>query len=211
MKKMMRNIYAVFCGALLLGMVVYFLKSQEKDYDALMRQAYKKKNDFISLSVFDGIYEVSIPNSEMNLRGLGIDTDNNGIRDDIDIWINRMSYGFNERMAMRQYARVQQMIQKTCLNHLRPEFQDIMELEQSRACLDMISHYERNGESFGTKMLDIIIPNTEFRKKCYHFNKVNLPNETITLKSLATNCHFEVKNPKIILDVVALLKKSSSR
>jgi hypothetical protein len=209
MKNIRKHIGAIFLSAILLGSAFYYLKFKETDYNSLMGRAYKKKEDFTYLSVFDGVYEVSIPDSEKNLKGLGIDSDSNGIRDDIDIWINRMSKSFNERMAMRQYAKVQLSLMKACLEGADSQQTRVDDaLAKSRLCLEMISYYERNGNSFGIPMLDLLLPNTDFRKSCYRLKNENDFNKNVSLELLKSNCHFEIQNPEGIIEVSKIYKSS---
>jgi hypothetical protein len=77
------------------------------DYEKIMGPALKAKmEDKNPNPVFDGEAEPTMPDPKENDKTvLGIDTNNNGIRDDIDIWINRTGKTYNERMALRQLAR----------------------------------------------------------------------------------------------------------
>lgn len=209
MKKIKKNIGVVLLSIILIGAIFYYLKFQETDYNSLIKQAYKRKEEFISLSVFDGVYEVQIPDSEKNLNGLGVDSDSNGIRDDIDIWINRMSNSFNERMAMRQYAKVQLGLMRDCLEKKNTDLKSSNDdLKKSQLCLEMISYYERNGKSYGMQMLNLLLPNTDFRKSCYQFQNMNGFNKVVTEDLLKSNCQFEVQNPQGIVEVSEIYKNS---
>jgi effector-binding domain-containing protein len=77
------------------------------DYEKIMGPALKvKMGDKNPNPVFDGEVEPAMPDpSENDKTLLGIDSNKNGIRDDIDIWINRTGKTYNERMALRQLAK----------------------------------------------------------------------------------------------------------
>ncbi|NOT80451.1 MAG: hypothetical protein HOP07_15775 [Bacteriovoracaceae bacterium] len=209
MKKIQKNIGVFLLSIILIGAIFYYLKFLEKDYDSLMKRAYKRKEEFITLSVFDGFHEVSIPDAEKNSIGLGVDSDSNGIRDDIDIWINRMSNNFNERMAMRQYAKVQFGLMRDCLENKNSNQVSANDaLKKSQICLEMISYYERNGKSFGVPMLNLLLPNTDFRKSCYQFKNISGFNKVVTVDLLKSNCQFEVQNSQGIVEVSEIYKNS---
>lgn len=199
-KKIIQNIGAAFLTVSVIGAAIYELKFKANEYDTLIWQAYKRKEDFPHLNVFDGVYEVFIPDSKLNSEGNGVDSDNNGIRDDVDIWINRMSNSFNERMAMRQYAKIQHDRMKNCNN-------SIGEINKAVLCLEMISYYERNGKSFGVPKLDVLIPNTDSRLKCYFPAKISF-NKLVTEQLLKENCQFEVKDVKGIIEVSEYYNKT---
>ena len=91
--------------ASLLFLLLFFVSCN--DYEKIMGPALKTKmSDKNPNPVFDGEIEPPMPNPWENDKTLlGIDTNNNGIRDDIDIWINRTGKTYNERMALRQLAK----------------------------------------------------------------------------------------------------------
>ncbi len=84
-----------------------FLCSSCTEYEKIMGPALKAKmEDKNPNPVFDGEAEPPMPSpSENDKTLLGIDANKNGIRDDIDIWINRTGKTYNERMALRQLAK----------------------------------------------------------------------------------------------------------
>lgn len=57
--------------------------------------------------IIDGDPEPKWPGSEGEKTLEGIDADNDGLRDDVEIWINETIKERNERMAIKQYARDQ--------------------------------------------------------------------------------------------------------
>jgi hypothetical protein len=83
-------------------------------YSDLMSAAYKaKRADPNPNPIFAGEEEPPIPDEDENNKTLlGIDKNQNGIRDDVDIWINRTGKNYNEIMALRQKARGNQAFLK---------------------------------------------------------------------------------------------------
>ena len=86
---------------------IYYYQSDYREYRKEMDPVFEiKRNDKRSHPIFEGEAEPDIPTlDEVNSTVLGPDKNNNGIRDDIDIWINRSANDYNELMAMRQSAR----------------------------------------------------------------------------------------------------------
>lgn len=91
---------------LFLFMLVLSVACSCNDYEKVIGPALKNKLEDKNLNpIFDGVIEPQMPNPKDNDKTLlGADSNNNGIRDDIDIWINRTGKNYNERMALRQYA-----------------------------------------------------------------------------------------------------------
>lgn len=56
--------------------------------------------------VFDGVVEPDFPNDKENDKTLeGMDSNHDGVRDDIEIWINRTSKDQNVRKVLKEYYR----------------------------------------------------------------------------------------------------------
>jgi hypothetical protein len=87
--------------------IFLFISCSRDPYDQLMKTAlFKKAKDPNPHPVFAGEVEPDYPNEDENNKTLlGIDKNNNGIRDDVDIWINRTGENDNEIMALRQRTR----------------------------------------------------------------------------------------------------------
>jgi hypothetical protein len=86
---------------LVVGWRILFYKQES---ERLLEVAYKEKKKHPEIKTFDGFLEPEIP-GKGNDEGLyGIDSNNNKIRDDIEIWINRTFNNRDERMVARQYA-----------------------------------------------------------------------------------------------------------
>lgn len=203
MKKIFGSFFILLLSLALLSGVYFYLKYQESDYNSLINQAYKRKNDFNQFLTFDGEFEPDIPDKEINSKDhLGVDLNKNGIRDDIDIWIDRMGKNFNERMAMRQYAKALQTLQQNCHeNNFSHGPTNLLDLDQSRLCLSVISDYGRDEKNYGVSMLNLISFNTDLRKTCYRFDNHKKIEGVISIDLLKTNCHFEIYDPKSIIEV----------
>jgi hypothetical protein len=90
--------------------ILLLISGCDSEYYDLIKPAYELKlKDPNPNPVFEGEAEPSIPDEDENNKTLlGIDQNKNGIRDDVDIWINRSAKNYNELMALRQAARAYQ-------------------------------------------------------------------------------------------------------
>lgn len=142
------------------------------DYDKTISDARDNKHNHPEVRVFDGETEPSFPNEvENNKTLLGIDENRNGVRDDLDIWINFVGRDRNHRTALRELARVYSemliagnetnsgLIQKSARN-----FYD------ARACASFIE-WDRNFEEKASTQMTKLVYNTDIRiqtSKSYH-------------------------------------------
>lgn len=87
------------------GAVVFLLNSPliESAAEKELREAINNKKMNPSKYVFDNFAEPPIPTVNGDIL-FGVDTNQNNIRDEIEIWINRKFDKKNERMATRQMA-----------------------------------------------------------------------------------------------------------
>jgi hypothetical protein len=82
---------------------IYRLTRPIGNYEEEMEKAYALKLANPELMTFDGYDEPPIPDREENEKTLlGVDSNNNGLRDDVEIWINRTQSDPGVRNAMRQ-------------------------------------------------------------------------------------------------------------
>lgn len=93
---------------ILLVSVLYF-KPYESDYEKLMKPIREiKLNEQTSgksSPVFDGISEPGFPSDEQIFEGLiGFDSNGDRVRDDIEIWINRVAEDKYVRIALKRTA-----------------------------------------------------------------------------------------------------------
>lgn len=85
----------IFMGLVLVKHFIFF-----DVYDKEMSEALKVRQEIV-----DGFKTPPMPDRDLNDKDvLGVDLNNNGIRDDIEIWINYVGKNYNERMALRQLA-----------------------------------------------------------------------------------------------------------
>ncbi|QDK42022.1 hypothetical protein DOM21_11300 [Bacteriovorax stolpii] len=91
-------------GLLLMGILV----SGCRDYEKIIGDAREHKKK-VGKQIIDGEEEPPFPNESENNKTLrGVDVNQNGIRDDVEIWINYVGKDRNHRMALRQLAKMDQ-------------------------------------------------------------------------------------------------------
>lgn len=93
--------------------------------------------------IFDGEVEPRMPSNWDNDSTLpGIDANNNGVRDDVEIWINRRWKSSGLRKAFKQYARA---IQKMMANYQASDsdLRDVATNTYSKAYLCLSSNYSK--------------------------------------------------------------------
>jgi hypothetical protein len=126
-----------------------FISCSRDPYDQLMKTAlFKKTKDPNPHPVFAGDVEPDYPKEEENNKTLlGIDKNNNGIRDDVDIWINRTGKNYNEIMALRQKARGLQSYFKA-INDNRPDLAEstFNKIVRGGYCIEVIFANNDNNE-----------------------------------------------------------------
>ena len=87
--------------------------------------------------IFDGEVEPRMPSNWDNDSTLpGIDANNNGVRDDVDIWINRRWGSSGLRKAFKQYARA---IQKMILRKIQRVIRKVISKKIQRVIRKVIS------------------------------------------------------------------------
>jgi len=151
-----------------LAFILVFFGGCTSEYDKTMKVVYDiKTRDKDKNPIFDGEVEPPIPNKTKNEETvLGIDSNKNGIRDDVDIWINRTARSSNERRAMREVAREEQKWLKVGINPTRKEVNEVaVALDYAAICLNFFTTIER--ERFNN-IFDIILDlhsNTDLRIK----------------------------------------------
>ena len=178
------------------GVVIYF-KFQDSNADFLFSQAslhQQKHREFVE---FYGEIEPDFPIKDLNSKTImGIDANSNGIRDDVDVWINRTAFDLNETKAMRQFARGQQKWLSLCEHK---DFNQILEAQieitKSEKCLSALSDYQRKFSNFSRERLNLLIFNTDVRKSC---NELNSSKEVISESEKIKNsslfyCDFEIQ------------------
>ncbi|MDD4975991.1 MAG: hypothetical protein PHY93_16660 [Bacteriovorax sp.] len=183
-------------------LVVCFSSCNE--YEKLMGPALKAKmEDKNPNPVFDGEVEPAMPNPSDNDKTiLGIDTNGNGIRDDVDIWINRTALDYNERMAMRQYARAEQDELRVCSLDLKNEASKVVtESMNSSYCLFALGDYKyfrRKHESRAEKIDGLTISTSERRNCLGYYDSHSYVAGGGNANSSFDHCKFKVENLQVL-------------
>ena len=89
-------------------LLIVSISSGCSEYKKNIKEAQNNKQKHPEQRIFDGEIEPKFPDENENEDTiLGVDTNKNGIRDDIDIWINYVGINRNHRMGLRQAARAE--------------------------------------------------------------------------------------------------------
>ncbi|MGZ3790117.1 MAG: hypothetical protein ACXVLQ_16395 [Bacteriovorax sp.] len=141
----------------------------ENDYSFLINKVIKQKEYFEQID-FYGEIEPDVPNLKANNQTLlGIDSNHNGIRDDIDIWINRTAKNDKEAWAMRGYSRELQKALKDCILKKALSGVEKNNLEKLENQLIKIGSMLRDPKDFSVSKLKLMIFNNEDRIQCFKF------------------------------------------
>lgn len=98
----MKKIAIVLVSTILL--LITWVLNRPSEYENRMSEVLLIKSQSKETN-FDGFEEPAMPNQIENDKTLlGVDTNKNNLRDDVEIWINRFGKNYNERMALRQTA-----------------------------------------------------------------------------------------------------------
>lgn len=111
-----------------------------------------------------------LPNPLANSNSiLGIDSDSNGIRDDIDYWIAVNGLDYNERMAFREVAKLEQALLVAGIKMDASEFQEKMsELFLAEKCNFYIATATRGNYDYLISLISDLTTNTRLRKNTLH-------------------------------------------
>ncbi|QDK43039.1 hypothetical protein DOM21_16570 [Bacteriovorax stolpii] len=95
---------------LIVLVVVGLIASGCNDYEKIISDARENKAN-VGRQIIDGEEEPPFPDESENNKTLqGVDVNKNGIRDDVEIWINFVGKDRNHRMALRQEAKKKQLL-----------------------------------------------------------------------------------------------------
>lgn len=190
----------LFAVAIFVG-VYFYLSNQDKDYDSLMKRAEKKQLDHSEFIDFYGEREPVIPiKSENSQTLLGVDLNNNGIRDDLDVWINRSALTKNETLAMRQYAKAKQEWFKVCEQKISQKIKVVLaDLEKSEKCLAELSDYKRMEAGYSKTKLEILLMNTQARKDCSIYYSQTISTNEVMKENVNFGCTFDVQYPENVI------------
>lgn len=129
-----------------------------REYQGDMLKAYAEKNDYGKF-IIDDSRNLSDPGDSAKNSIGGVDSDKDGIRDDIQIWINEhFGHRPNYKEALKQYARSEQNLLLKSYN----ETLAVMYLEKSSlsmACLDWVNKTDDDS----VKKIYTMTRNTESR------------------------------------------------
>ncbi len=119
---------------------VYYLYRATTYYRIIASSMIDKTFDTRSNPVYDGEVEPPMPNLfTITPDDVGVDLNKNGIRDDVDIWINRTGKNYNQRMSLRQYARASEKFLLNCKNKDEKNLQAVIdEWSSGKHCLWLI-------------------------------------------------------------------------
>ncbi len=213
-KKIIFSIAPILFTGVVLICIFITLNLLEKSYDFQMWHAKKIQSDFPEYVDFFGELEPQFPDKMINSKTiLGIDVNANGIRDDIDVWINRIATDENETKAMRQYSLAKQEWLNVCEKKEPKVINAVnLKLENAVTCLMALSGYQRKDSNFTINKLELLILNTKERLSCVDFYPKNA---TSNLNSIGTDtnfyCEFEIQNIRNVVSGNILWQKSTSK
>lgn len=185
----------------LLVMVAMVFLGSCKEYDKIISDAEEFKKSHPEKRVVDGEIEPDIPNEKENNRTLlGVDANKNGIRDDIDIWINYVGFNYNHRMSLRQFAReeVKRLVAGASENTSAYE-QVAKDFYDASQCAEYIEFGKYIGEKSPSSQIIQLTYNTAIRRKGYEqFHRSTLVYKS-NLENLYTieayrACQFKIEN-----------------
>ena len=126
---------------------------------------------------FDGFTEPEFPSEDENAKSFkGVDSNHDGIRDDLEIWINRMAEDGYVRASMKDYyRRYVTQLEDSFIDKSSDQIQkDILLTQDSFSCLEtslqprMMDFYKKTGKRIANErvnMMMTILINTEIRQK----------------------------------------------
>lgn len=139
-----------FTILLLLGLTSGCQKSSEQRYQELVKPVLQKVST--TRRVVDGEIEPPFP-EKLGDDAVGADVNENGIRDDVEIWINFNSSSSNERKAMKQLAFA--LTQEMKDVHLLDESLAYKKSTQTERAIDCLGDVVTDRNSFQFKLYSI--------------------------------------------------------
>lgn len=139
-------------------------------YDSEMKNAIELKKKNSSTTIFDGDREpVDIDLDKINSDLLGVDSNNNNVRDDLEVWANRIVSSGNARRLIKQLAKAQNNLMKAALKRDKElikrskiEFDDVFMCSGFLLKNGLISNFD--DEQF-SKFAQNLIVNTSIRRE----------------------------------------------
>lgn len=157
--------------------------AQEFKYHQLMTEIksikLKEEAENIPGKVFDGIAEPKFPSSDNDNNSLnGVDANKDGIRDDIEIWINRTAESIEIRKALKDYYRKTLSVYEVVeAGRSEDQYKKSFDIRQVSAfCLlqasftenkKFLKDYDLDAGIIYSQWIDTLFQNTLFRKRIY--------------------------------------------
>lgn len=176
-------------------LISYSCSDKGLEGNLYLNQAFAIKKES-NIKEFDGFVEPDIPAENDSL--LGIDNNKNGIRDDVEIWINRSEDTYNKRMSLRQLAADLQYL----LDSAEKDNVDLIShatsvTYSSSICVTYVFN-GRDGYDVVKKLREVVFNSRKRLKALENIEKHNFVYGTI-IKDLSTkddyrSCNFRLKN-----------------
>jgi hypothetical protein len=172
----------------ILSAAYYFYPSK---YDRLMKPIEeikkKEKSEGISNPVYDGITEPDFPDRDLNDSTLeGVDSNGDGVRDDVEIWINRTAEAESIRKSKKDVFRAY-FNTLNAIKESRPEkevHELMVDILQERECHSYtmlpfkkyyFKKYGYDGSIRFSRVIEIFFDNTSLRREIFaRFNSYPL-------------------------------------
>ncbi len=149
--------------------ILIFLMSCSHDfqgpYEKLMEPVIKVKLANPNMT-FDGEVEPPMPDPDENKKTvMGVDVNKNGVRDDIEIYINRTYADSNVRMALKQYVRAEVgFINSVKFQDKKITMGELERHDRVLACLQFILPFDQSNM---TENLSKVFYNVKIRDDAY--------------------------------------------
>lgn len=161
-------------------------------YWDLMKPVLNEKNKDSNDIQFDGETEPLFPDYQKNNSNFeGIDTNSNGVRDDVEIWINRSLKDSNVRKALKDLAKYTQLEAGEKNSVKSVEY--LLKRYKAAECYDYVAINEKENGLIAFANMKSLLFNNVFRIK-YSFREAGYGDiENLKLPSYEY-CSFQIKN-----------------
>jgi hypothetical protein len=150
-----------------------------------------KSNNHNSHPEYDSFPEPDLPDENENNRTLlGIDSDKNGIRDDIDVYINNIGQNYKERTVLRIYAQSLQIyLKKNSKLDEKNRCEINKTLEPAKLCLRAVfaPTYNTNHIDIDSMLADSLLKITANTRERQNFIK-----QSLYVNELPSDCPFHI-------------------
>lgn len=152
---------------LIVLVVVGLIASGCNDYEKIISDARENKTK-VGRQIIDGEEEPPFPDESENNKTLqGVDVNKNGIRDDVDIWINFVGKDRNHRMALKQIAKkLQKIMDVGGGNSKESKEQIVQEVYDADSCVSFFERGDLYEMTASSKVTDLLF-NTNIRIDAY--------------------------------------------